>query len=259
MFCQGFSIHVYPGRHCGSCFICMSVIFIVPVDVLPYGCQAICRHSADHPNGQCFDKVSVSACNLEDIVVPVFLYECALHCACWCPASMDARPSADTVLITQIDSVLIRCQYRHVLWKTLWFLSYLYECDLHCACWCPASMDARPSADTVLITQIDSVLIRCRYRHVIWKTLWFLSYLYECDLHCACWCPASMDARPSADTVLITQIDSVLIRSQCRHVLWKTLWFLSYLYECDLHCACWCPASMDARPSADTVLVTQFG
>ena len=55
MFCQGFSIHVYPGRHCGSCFICMSVIFIVPVDVLPYGCQAICRHSADHPNEQCFD------------------------------------------------------------------------------------------------------------------------------------------------------------------------------------------------------------
>ena len=188
-----------------------------------------------------------------------YLYECDLHCACWCPASVDARPSADTVLITQIDSVLIRSQYRHVLWKTLFFLSYLYERDLHCACWCPASMDARPSADTVLITQIDSVLIRCRYRHVLWKTLLFLSYLYERDLHCACWCPASMDARPSADTVLIAQIDSVLIRSQYRYVLWKTLWFLSYLYECDLHCACWCPASVDARPSADTVLVTQFG
>ena len=187
-----------------------------------------------------------------------YLYGCDLHCACWCPASMDARPSADTVLITHIDSVLIRCQYRHVLWKTLWFLSYLYECDLHCACWCPASVDARPSADTVLITQIDSVLIRCQYRHVLWKTLWFLSYLYDCDLHCACWCPASVDARPSADTVLITQIDSVLIRSQYRHVLWKTLWFLSYLYERDLHCACWCPASVDARPSADTVLITQI-
>ena len=91
------------------------------------------------------------------------------------------------------------------------------------------------------------------------KTLLFLSYLYERDLHCACWCPASMDSRPSADTVLITQIDSVLIRSQYRYVLWKTLWFLSYLFECDLHWACWCPASVDARPSADTVLVTQFG
>ena len=112
-------------------------------------------------------------------------------------------------LITQIDSVLIRSQYRYVLWKTLWFLSYLYECDLHCACWCPASVDARPSADTVLITQIDSVLIRSQYRYVLWKTLWFLSYLFECDLHCACWCPAPVDARPSADTVLITQIDSV--------------------------------------------------
>ena len=51
VFCQGFSIHVYPGRHCGSCFICTCVIFIVPVDVLPHGCQAICRHNADHPNG----------------------------------------------------------------------------------------------------------------------------------------------------------------------------------------------------------------
>ena len=133
---------------------------------------------------------------------------------------MVVRPSADTVLVTQRDSVLSRrFQYPHVLWKTLWFLFYAYECDLHCACWCPAPMVVRPSVDTVLITQLDSVLPRFRYSHVLWKTLWFLFYAYECDLHCACWFPAPMDARPSADTVLITQLDITLSRFLCLRVL----------------------------------------
>ena len=187
-----------------------------------------------------------------------YLYECDLHCACWCPAPMVVRPSADTVLITQMDSALLRSQYPHVLWKPLWFLFYAYECDLHCACWCPAPMVVRPSADTVLITQLVSVLSGFQYPHALWRTLWFLFYLYECDLHCACWCPVPVDARPSADTVLITQLVSVLSGFQYPHALWRTLWFLFHLYECDLHFACWCPAPMVVRPSADTVLITQL-
>ena len=146
MFCQGFSIHVYLGRHCGSCFICMSVIFIVPVDVLPYGCQAICRHSADHPNGQCFDKVSVSACTLEDIVVPVLfvwvwsslclLMPCLHGCQAICRHSADHpnRQCFDKVSVSvrTLEDIVVP-----VLFVWVWSsLSLLMSCLRGCQAIC---------------------------------------------------------------------------------------------------------------------------
>ena len=256
VFCQGFSIHMHSGGHCGSCFICMNVIFIVPVDVLPPWLSGHLQTQCWSPNWLVFCQgFSIRLYSGGPCGSCFYLYECDLHCACWCPAPVVVRPSADTVLITQLVSVLSGFQYPHALWRTLWFLFYLHECDLHCACWCPAPVVVRPSADTVLITQLVSVLSGFQYPHILWRTLWFQFYLYECVLHCACWCPAPVVARPSADTVLITQLDNALSSFQYLHVLWKTLWFLFYAYECDLYCACCCPAPMVVRPSADTVLI----
>ena len=133
---NGLSMLMCSGKHWSVSSIHVNLILTVPVD---------------HPNRQCFDKVSVSVCTLEDIVVPVLfvwvwsslclLMSCLHGCQAICRHSAD-HPNRQCF-------VLIRSQYRYVLWKTLWFLSYLFECDLHCACWCPAPVDARPSADTV--------------------------------------------------------------------------------------------------------------
>ena len=141
----------YTWKHCGLCFMHINVNFTVPLDVLApclpghlqtlcwcynintysdkhcsscirmwlwlsclQSCEAFHRHSGDHSIEYFFIKVPVATCTVINFVFLFDAYECDLYCACGCPVAMVARPSADTVLITQLYSF----QYLHVLWKT---------------------------------------------------------------------------------------------------------------------------------------------
>ena len=55
VFCQDFSIRMYPGRHCGSCFMRMNVILTVPVDVLHPWLQG-------HLQAQCWSANWIMLC-----------------------------------------------------------------------------------------------------------------------------------------------------------------------------------------------------
>ena len=102
-------------------------------------CQAFHKHSADHSTEYyCFIRVPVATCTLINIVAPVWcIWMWSLLCL-WMYWPMVARPSADTVLITQLDSVcqvFSICMYfrRHcgsciMLTNVIFWLCLLMSC-----------------------------------------------------------------------------------------------------------------------------------